>query len=109
MNKLPYRVSRKEGCQARHHADRAHARPTSSVRDAECLMQIQVAHICADVAGACERHLGVHVGSVHVYLGKQTNGDEVRVTARHGLICIAWVTSFASLVRLTHIQLTANS
>jgi hypothetical protein len=38
------------------------------VRDAERLVQVQVADVGADVAGAAEADLGVHVGAVHVHL-----------------------------------------
>jgi hypothetical protein len=50
------------------HADRADARPAAAVRDAEGLVQVEVAHVGADVAGAGEPHLRVHVGAVHVHL-----------------------------------------
>ncbi len=49
-------------------ADRAHARTAAAVRDAEGLVQVQVADVGADVARAAEADLGVHVGAVHVDL-----------------------------------------
>mmetsp|Transcript_30563 Transcript_30563/g.85618 ORF Transcript_30563/g.85618 Transcript_30563/m.85618 type:complete len:299 (-) Transcript_30563:1347-2243(-) len=38
------------------------------MRDAEGLVQVQVAHVRPDLAGGGQAHLGVHVGSVHVHL-----------------------------------------
>src|SRR5205814_7521380 len=39
-----------------------------AVRNAERLVQVQVAHVGADVGGADQPHLGVHVRAVHVHL-----------------------------------------
>mmetsp|Transcript_27212 Transcript_27212/g.43604 ORF Transcript_27212/g.43604 Transcript_27212/m.43604 type:complete len:231 (-) Transcript_27212:2003-2695(-) len=50
------------------HADRAHAGTTAAVRDAEGLVQVQVADICTDHARGSQAQLCVHVGSVHVDL-----------------------------------------
>ncbi len=49
-------------------ADGAHARAAAAVRDAEGLVQVEVADVGADVAGAGQADLGVHVGAVHVDL-----------------------------------------
>mmetsp|Transcript_27393 Transcript_27393/g.68598 ORF Transcript_27393/g.68598 Transcript_27393/m.68598 type:complete len:316 (+) Transcript_27393:598-1545(+) len=49
-------------------ADGAHAGSTAAVRDAERLVQVEVAHVGADEAGGGEAHLRVHVGAVHVHL-----------------------------------------
>ena len=49
-------------------ADRPHARPAAAVGDAEGFVQIEMADIGADGAGAGEADLGVHVGAVHVNL-----------------------------------------
>ena len=50
------------------HADRANSWTTPSMRDAEGLVEIQVADIRTDVTGAAESDLGVHVSAVHVDL-----------------------------------------
>src|SRR5688572_966110 len=48
--------------------DRPHARPTASMRNAECFVQVQMAHVCADVAGTAESHLRIHICTVHIDL-----------------------------------------
>ena len=63
-----HRMARQELDQVLRHADRAHARAAAAVRDAEGLVQVQVADVGADVAGAAEADLGVEVGAVHVDL-----------------------------------------
>ena len=47
------------------HANRAHARAAAAVRNAKCLVQIQMAHVRADVARAAKPDLRVHVRAVH--------------------------------------------
>ena len=54
--------------EVRRHADRAHARTAAAVRDAERLVQVQVTDVGADVAGAAQADLRVHVRAVHVDL-----------------------------------------
>ena len=49
-------------------ADRADAGATAAVGDAECLVQVEVADVGAEVAGAAQPDLRVHVGAVHVHL-----------------------------------------
>src|SRR5437868_4407279 len=49
-------------------ADGADARPAAAVWNAKGLVQIQVAHVRADIARATEAYLRVHVGAVHVNL-----------------------------------------
>ena len=49
-------------------ADRAHARAAAAVRDAERLVQVQVADVGADVARAREADHRVHVRAVDVDL-----------------------------------------
>jgi hypothetical protein len=46
-----HRAARQEGRQMRGHADRPHAGAAAAVRNAEGLVQVQVADIGADVAG----------------------------------------------------------
>ena len=48
------------------YADRAHAWSTSSVWYREGFMQVEVAYIGADPSRACQSHLGIHVGAVHM-------------------------------------------
>ena len=50
------------------HADRSHARAAAAVRNAESLVQIQMANIRADVARPAKADLRVHVRAVHVNL-----------------------------------------
>ena len=50
------------------HADRAHARAAAAVRDAERLVQVQMADVGADVARAARPTMRVHVRAVHVDL-----------------------------------------
>ena len=57
-----------EGREVLGDADRAHARAAAAVGDAEGLVQVEVADVGADVAGAAEADLRVHVGAVHVDL-----------------------------------------
>ena len=52
----------------RCHADRAHSGPAAAVRNAEGLVQIQVAHVEADVARPHQTHHGIHVGAIHIDL-----------------------------------------
>ena len=49
-------------------ADRPHAGTAAAVRDAERLVQVEVADVGADVAGRGEADLRVHVRAVHVDL-----------------------------------------
>jgi hypothetical protein len=49
-------------------ADGAHAGAAAAVGDAEGFVQVEMADVGADVAGAAEADLGVHVGAVHVDL-----------------------------------------
>jgi hypothetical protein len=49
-------------------ADRTDARSTAAMRDAEGLVQVQMANVGADVAGTAKADLRVHVRAVHVDL-----------------------------------------
>ena len=62
----PVCVPGQEGHQVFHHADRAHARAATAVRDAEGFVQVEVAHVTAELAGRGHADQGVHVGAVHV-------------------------------------------
>ena len=52
----------------RSNTNRAHARTTTSVRNSEGLVQVQVTNICANVTRIGKSNLSVHVRTVHVYL-----------------------------------------
>ena len=59
-------VRRQEGHQVLDHAHRADARAAAAVRDAEGLVQVQVAHVAAELARRGHADQRVHVGAVHV-------------------------------------------
>ena len=50
------------------HTDRTHTRTATAVRRSECLVQVEVAHVCTDESWVGEPHLRIHVGTVHIYL-----------------------------------------
>ncbi len=54
--------------EVRRHSDRTHPGPAAAMRNAECLVQIQMADIRADFARRREPDLRVHVRAVHVDL-----------------------------------------
>jgi hypothetical protein len=60
-------MARQEGHEVFHHAHGAHAGAAAAVRDAEGLVQVQVAHVAAKLAGRGHAHQGVHVGAVHIH------------------------------------------
>ncbi len=60
-------MARQVGHEVFHHADGAHAGAAAAVRDAEGLVQVQVAHVAAEGAGRRHAHHGIHVGAVHVH------------------------------------------
>ena len=66
--RLDHRVAGQERREVRGDADRAHAGAAAAVRDAEGLVQVEVADVGADVARAAQADLRVHVGAVHVDL-----------------------------------------
>ena len=72
---LDHRVPGEERRQVRRDADRAHARPAAAVRDAEGLVEVQVADVRAEIARPAQTHLGVHVRPVHVDLPAVTVDD----------------------------------
>ena len=55
--------------------NRTHARTAAAVRDAKCLVQVQMADVRADVRRAAKSDLGVHVGAVHVNLPAMLMND----------------------------------
>ena len=62
-----HRVAREERLQFIRHADRSHAGATTAVRDAERLVQVEVADVGTDVGGPDQSDHGVHVRAVHVH------------------------------------------
>jgi len=50
------------------HPDGPHARTAAAMRNGEGFMQIQVANVGPDIAGAAKANLGVEVGPVHIDL-----------------------------------------
>ncbi|CAH0038163.1 unnamed protein product [Clonostachys rhizophaga] len=62
------RVAGEEGGEVAADADGTYSRAAAAVGDAEGLVEVEVADVGADVAGAAEADLGVHVGAVHVDL-----------------------------------------
>jgi hypothetical protein len=49
-------------------ANRPNTWAATTVRDAECFVQIQVAYVGVDRAGGRQRHLRVHICTIHVDL-----------------------------------------
>ena len=66
----------------RRHADRPHARAAAAVRNAERLVQVDVADVGADRRRAREPDLRVHVGAVHVHLAAVLVHDRADVLNR---------------------------
>jgi hypothetical protein len=72
-------VSRQKRHQVLGHADGTNARSTTAVRDAEGLVQVQMADIGTDEPRRRQPHLGIEVGAVHVDLptGLMDQGTDV--------------------------------
>ncbi len=49
-------------------ANRANTRATTTVRDAEGLVQVQVGNVAAELAGCAQSDHGVHVGAIDIHL-----------------------------------------
>jgi hypothetical protein len=49
-------------------ANGAHAGAPAAVRDAEGLVEIEMANVGPDVGGTAQAHLGVHVCPIHINL-----------------------------------------
>ena len=56
-------------------ADRSHARAAAAVRNAEGLVQVQMAGIRADVGGTAKTYLGVQVRPIHIDLPPELVDD----------------------------------
>ena len=74
-----HRMPGQERRQVRGDADRPHARAAAAVRDAEGLVEVEVADVGAVVARPAEPHLGVHVGAVQVDLAAVVVDDPADV------------------------------
>ena len=72
------RMPRKEWRQLPRDGDRAHARPAAAVRNAEGLVQVEMADVGADVPRAAQADLRVHVRAVHVDLPAMLVNDRGR-------------------------------
>ena len=60
-------VAGQEGHQVGHHTHGADTGAATAVGDAEGLVQVQVAHVAAKLAGGGGAHQRVHVGAVHIH------------------------------------------
>ena len=65
---LHHRMAGKERREVLGHTDRPNARPATSVRNCEGLVQVEVTHIGTDAARIGQAHLCIHVGTVHIDL-----------------------------------------
>ena len=72
-------VTGEEVLEVRRDADRAHAGSAAAVRNAERLVQVEVADVGANVAWAREADLRVHVRAVHVDLSAVAVDDRARL------------------------------
>ena len=66
----------------RRDSDRPHPRSTATVRYRERLVQVDVTHVGADLGGAGQSHLRVHVRAVHVDLSAIPMHDVTDVANR---------------------------
>ena len=60
-------MRRQERHEVFHHAHRAHARAATAVRNAEGLVQVEVAHVATELARRRHADERVHVGAVDVH------------------------------------------
>ena len=74
-----HRVARQIRREVRRDADRSHARAAAAVRDAERLVQVDVADVGADRRRAGQPDLRVHVRAVHVDLAAALVHDRADV------------------------------
>ena len=85
-------MARQKRLQVRPHRDRPYARPTAAVRDAERLVQIQMADVAAELPRPRQTDQGVEVRTVDVHLAadivhrRADLGDVVLVHAVGGRI-----------------------
>mmetsp|Transcript_2252 Transcript_2252/g.3946 ORF Transcript_2252/g.3946 Transcript_2252/m.3946 type:complete len:278 (-) Transcript_2252:875-1708(-) len=61
-------MARKEGCKVGRHTNRAYAGSATTMGDAECFVQVEMANISTDDSWTGQAHLRVHIRAVHVHL-----------------------------------------
>mmetsp|Transcript_800 Transcript_800/g.1428 ORF Transcript_800/g.1428 Transcript_800/m.1428 type:complete len:333 (+) Transcript_800:829-1827(+) len=61
-------MSREEGGEVGSDSDASNSRSSSTVRDAEGLVEVQMTDVSTDSSRTSKAHLGIHVGTVHVNL-----------------------------------------
>jgi len=76
------RMSRQERREVLGHRDRTHAGAAAAVRDAEGLVQVQVADVGTVVPGSTQPHLGVHVRAVEIDLSTVLVNDRADLLDR---------------------------
>mmetsp|Transcript_23783 Transcript_23783/g.40563 ORF Transcript_23783/g.40563 Transcript_23783/m.40563 type:complete len:273 (-) Transcript_23783:332-1150(-) len=64
INRMPW----KEGCKMGSNANGSNTRSSTAVRDAECFVQVEMAHVGTDETRTSQTNLSIHVGTVHVHL-----------------------------------------
>ena len=73
------RIARQERRQMRSHRDRTDARAAAAVRDAERLVQVEVADVGAELARLGEPDQRVEVGAVDVHLAAGVVHDRAQI------------------------------
>ena len=68
-------MTRQEGDQIGDHADRPDTRAAATVRNAECLVQVQVADVATELARRGNADQRVHVGPVDIHAAAMTVDD----------------------------------
>ena len=61
-------MARQIGSKVSLNSDRANSRASTAVRDAKCLVQIQVTHVRSEVRWTAEPHQSVHICAIHINL-----------------------------------------
>ena len=64
----------KMGNEMLFYPNRPHTWPPTSVRNAKCLMQIQMRHIRANFSRLGNTNHGIHIGSIHIDLTAKLMG-----------------------------------
>src|SRR5262245_19464907 len=76
-------MSRQKRRKMPRHTDWTHARPSAAMRNAECLVQVQVAYVRPDITGTTETDLGIHIRTVHIDLAPLRMDDLADPTHAH--------------------------
>ena len=61
-------MRRQKGREMLGHADGPHTRAATTVRNGKRFVQVEVAYIRADIAGAGEAYLRIHIRTIHIHL-----------------------------------------